>query len=403
MRRKIFLVVIISVVFFSLSCWWVFAKSKKDDFYRELDLLGEAFSVIEKKYVEEKSTKDLIYGAIAGMMRALDSYSQFLKPEDYRELLVETEGEFGGLGIEITIKDGLLTIVSPIEDTPAYRAGLEPGDIIVKIEGKLTKGITLQEAVKKLRGKPGTKVTITVLKEKSKQMKDITITRDIIKINDVKRAVVLGDEIGYIKLLEFREGTAKELDKALEKLKKKNIKGLILDLRNNPGGLLISAVEVASRFLPTGEVVVSTKSRDGESLSYKAFSCKTKILKIPMVVLINGGSASGSEIVAAALRENKRAILLGEKSFGKASVQSVVPLFDGSALRITTAKYYTPSGKSIHQNGIEPDILVPSKEVSPQEDIFEKIEKEKEGFNYRKDYQIIRALDLIRGLIILSS
>jgi len=169
-RRKIFLPVIISVVFFSLSCWWVSAKGKKDDFYRELDLLGEAFSVIEKKYVEEKSTKDLIYGAIAGMMHALDSYSQFLKPEDYKELLVETEGEFGGLGIEITIKDGLLTIVSPIEDTPAYRAGLEPGDVIVKIEGEITKGITLQEAVKKLRGKPGTKVTITVLKEKSKQI-----------------------------------------------------------------------------------------------------------------------------------------------------------------------------------------------------------------------------------------
>lgn len=400
MRKK----VLAGIIIFLFVFLPVFSEKKKtkDELYKELDLLGEAFLIIKEKYVEEKSTKDLVYGAIAGMAHSLDPYSQFLKPEDYKELLVETEGEFGGLGIVITIKDGLLTIVSPLEDTPAYRAGLEPGDVIVKINGELTKGITLQEAVKKLRGKPGTEVTITVLKDKTKELKDITITRDIIKIKDIKRALVLEDNIGYIKLSEFREDTAKELDKALEKLKKEKIKGLILDLRNNPGGLLVSAVEVASRFLPTGKLVVSTKSRYEESLNYKALPCKVKILDIPMVVLINKGSASGSEIVAAALRENKRAVLLGEKSFGKASVQSVIPLPDGSALRITTARYYTPSGKSIHQKGVEPDILVPSKKVEAREDVFERIKKEKE-FDYRKDYQILRALDLLKGLIILSS
>jgi len=402
--RKILIGVITTIFLFSsFSVFSEEEKETKDKLYKELDLLGEAFLIIKEKYVEEKSIKDLIYGAIAGMAHSLDSYSQFLKPEDYKELLVETEGEFGGLGIQITIKDGLLTIVSPLEDTPAYRAGLEPGDVIVKINGELTKGITLQEAVKKLRGKPGTKVTITVLKDKTKELKDITIVRDIIKIKDIKRALVLENNVGYIKLSEFRENTAKELDKALEKLKKEKIKGLILDLRNNPGGLLISAVEVASRFLPTGKLIVSTKSRHGESLNYKSLPCKVKILDIPMVVLINKGSASGSEIVAAALRENKRAVLLGEKSFGKASVQSVIPLPDGSALRITTAKYYTPSGKSIHQKGVEPDILVPSKKVEAEEDVFERIKKEKEGFDYRKDYQILRALDLLKGLIILSS
>jgi len=402
MRKKV--LVGIAIIIFLFVFLPVFSEKKeaKGKLYKELDLLGEAFLIIKEKYVEEKSAKDLVYGAIAGMAHSLDPYSQFLKPEDYKELLVETEGEFGGLGIVITIKDGLLTIVSPLEDTPAYRAGLEPGDVIVKINGELTKGITLQEAVKELRGKPGTKVTITVLKDKTKELKDITIVRDIIKIKDIKRALVLENNIGYIKLAEFREDTAKELDKALEKLKKGKIKGLIVDLRNNPGGLLISAVEVASRFLPTGKLIVSTKSRYGESLKYKSLPCKIKILDIPMVVLINKGSASGSEIVAAALRENKRAILLGEKSFGKASVQSVIPLPDGSALRITTAKYYTPSGKSIHQKGVEPDILVSSKKIEAKEDVFEEIKKEKK-FDYRKDYQILRALDLLKGLIILSS
>ncbi len=396
---KVALFTLVSIFIFN-TC--IFSQDK-DELYKELDLLGEVFSIVKDKYVEERPIKDLIYGAIKGIAQSLDSYSQFLKPEDYKELLVETEGEFGGLGIEITIKDGLLTIVSPIEGTPAYEAGLEAGDIIVKIEGKITKGITLQEAVKKLRGKPGTKVTITVLKEKDKRLMDVTITRAIIKIKDIKRVQILEDGIGYIRLTEFREDTPKQLDKALKDLKKKNMKGLILDLRNNPGGLLASAVEVASRFLEKGKVIVSTKSRTGESMVYKSSLSPVKILDIPMIVLINKGSASGSEIVAAALRENERAILMGEKSFGKASVQTVIPLSDGSALRLTTAKYYTPKGKSIHQNGITPDIVVLPKKVEEKEDVFERLKKEKEKFDYHKDYQLTRAVDLMKGLIIVSS
>ncbi len=409
MRRRFILIILtgIFVASFALKGFCGEVKSEapvnKDEIYKKLDLFGEALAVIQKKYVEELSPKDVIYGAISGLLLSLDSYSQFLDPEEYKELLVETEGKFGGLGIEITIKDGLLTIVSPIEDTPAWRAGLKPGDIIVKIDGKLTKGITLNEAVKKLRGKPGTKVTITVLREKDRKIENITVTRGVIKIKDIKRAIILEDEVGYIRLAEFRETTARDLDKALKKLKKQGMKALILDLRNNPGGLLHSAVDVASRFLKEGKLIVYTKPRSGEKIEYKSLPLGKKYLEIPMVVIINKGSASGSEIVAAALRENKRAIILGEKSFGKASVQTVIPLSDGSAIRLTTAKYYTPQGHSIHEKGITPDIIVAKEKIEKKEDIFEELKKDKKEFDYRKDYQIIRALDLIRGLLILSS
>ena len=313
MVRKFFTLLLVGLFCFSCNLSFSSEEKAKDELYRELDLLGEALSIVSKKYVEEKPLKDLIYGAIKGLASSLDSYSQFLKPEDYKELLVETEGKFGGLGIEITIRDGLLTVVSPLEDTPAFKAGLRAGDIIVKINGEITKGITLNEAVKRLRGQPGTQVKLTILKEKTKQIEEVTITRDIIKIQDIKRALILEDGIAYLKLSEFRENTAKELDQALKDLEKKGMEALILDLRNNPGGLLVSAVEVASRFLPKEKVVVSTKSRNAETLVYKSLSSSSKYLDIPMVVLINRGSASGSEIVAAALRENKRAILIGEK------------------------------------------------------------------------------------------
>ena len=404
MNKRIIILILIIGLSFSFYLRGFPLDKEKDALYQELDLFGQALSLTEEKYVEEKPIKDLIYGAIAGLANSLDSYSQFLKPEDYKELLVETEGKFGGLGIEITIRDSLLTIVSPIEDTPAYNAGLKPGDIIVKIEGEITRGITLQEAVKKLRGAPGTEVTLTILKERDKRLEDVTITRAIIKIQDIKRALVLEDGIGYIKLAEFRETTAKDLSKALKDLQQKDMRALILDLRNNPGGLLISAVEVASQFLEENKVIVSTNQRNGQSMVYKSLSSYPKYLDLPMVVLINKGSASGSEIVAAALRDNKRSILLGVKSFGKASVQSVIPLGDGSALRLTTAKYYTPNGESIHEKGVAPDIVV-SREVAeeqPGEDVFEKIEEKKEEeFDYKKDYQLLRALDLIRGLLVL--
>lgn len=406
MRKILFIALafsILTLAIFSFRVGFSLGKEREDSFYKELDIFAEALVVIEKKYVDVKPPHDLIYGAMEGLLSSLDSYSEFLTPDGYKELLVETEGKFGGLGIEITIKDSLLTIVSPIEDTPAWLAGLKPGDIIVKIDGKTTRSITISEAVKKLRGEPGTKVTLTVVREKDKKIEDIALTRAIIKIKDIKRAVILENNIGYIRFTEFRENTPKELDKALDDLKKKGMQALIIDVRNNPGGLLDCAIEVTSRFLDTDKTVVSTKSRSEKEAIYKSLAVKEKYTTLPMVVLVNKGSASASEILASALRDNNRAILLGETTFGKGSVQTVIPLSDGSALRLTTSKYYTPKGISIHEKGIEPDIVV-TKETNEEskEDVFEKIEK-KDEFDYKKDHQIIRAVDLIKGLLVLSS
>jgi len=405
MRRKI-LTIILGIVFLGSLSFIGFTKGETDQetsIYKQLDLFGEALSVIQSKYVEEKPSKDLIYGAISGMLFSLDSYSQFLDPDGYKELLVETEGQFGGLGIEITIRDSLLTIVSPLEDSPAWKAGVEPGDIIVKIGDESTKEITMHQAVNKLRGKPGTEITITVLRESDRMLHELKIIRDIIKIKDIKRALILEDGVGYVKLAEFRESTANDLAKALKQLEKKGMTALILDLRNNPGGLLNSAIEVTSKFLENDKLVVFTKTRDGKQINYDAMPLKNKVLSIPMVVMINRGSASGSEIVAAGLRENKRAILLGEKSFGKGSVQTVLPLSDGSAVRVTTAKYYTPLGTSIHEKGIVPDITVVAEKIKTAEDVFQEIKNGEDVFNYKEDNQILRALDLIKGLMVLSS
>ena len=400
-RRFVVLTVILAVVISSYQVGVFFGK-EKDELYRELEIFAEGLAVVEGKYVEEKTAEDLVYGAMRGLTLSLDAYSQFLTPEDYKNLLVETEGKFGGLGIEITIRSGLLTIISPIEDTPAWRAGIEAGDIIIKIDGELTKDITLNGAVKVLRGDPKTEVTLTVLRDKSRKIEDITIVRDIIKIKDVKRPSILEDGIGYVKIGEFRESTSKDLGKALKKLEKDGLKALIIDVRNNPGGLLNSAIDISSKFLSDGLTVVSTDSRTEEKRIYKAVPFTKKYLDIPIVVLVNKGSASGSEILAAALRENNRAILLGETTFGKGSVQTILPLSDGSAMRLTTSKYYTPDDISIHEKGIEPDIIV-SKEVTEkiEEDVFENLDKKKD-FDYKEDNQILRALDLIKGLLILS-
>ncbi|UCD14802.1 MAG: S41 family peptidase [Candidatus Omnitrophota bacterium] len=406
MKGKIFgFVVVLAVVFawFNDGICLEKGKTDRDSFYKELNIFAEGLALIEKKYVEDKLPKDLIYGAMDGLLASLDSYSQFLDPDEYKELIVETEGKFGGLGIEITMKDNLLTIVSPIEDTPAWHAGAQAGDIIVKIDGELTKGITLSEAVKKLRGEPGSKVVITVLRDKTRKLEDITIVRGIIRIKDIKRALILEGNIGYLRIAEFRENTARDMDKELLSLKKTGLEGLIIDVRNNPGGLLYSAIEIASRFVEDGKIIVSTKSRSEKEMVYTSVPAKEKYLDLPLVVLINKGSASGSEILAAALRENGKAILLGETTFGKGSVQTVIPLSDGAALRLTTSKYYTPKGESIHEKGIEADVtVVPQEDVTgKREDVFKGLER-KEDFDYRKDYQIIRALDLIKGLLVLS-
>jgi carboxyl-terminal processing protease len=402
MKKKIVIFTIILTIA-SSSYWIGFSLGKeRDAFYKELDIFAEALALIDKNYTEKESPQKLIYGALGGLLNSLDSYSEFLTPEAYKELLVETEGQFGGLGIEITIKDGVLTIVSPIEDTPAWEAGIKAGDMIVKIDGELTKGITLNEAVKKLRGVPGTKVTLTLLRDKDKKIEDVSVVRGIIKIKDIKRAVILENGIGYVRIVEFRESTAKDLDKALVDLKKQGLQGLIIDVRNNPGGLLNSAVDVTSRFLDEDKTIVSTKSRTEKEYIYKAVSLKDRYADIPTVVLINKGSASASEILASALRDNNRAILLGETTFGKGSVQTIIPLSDGSALRLTTSKYYTPQGISIHEKGIQPDIVVSKEVTDSKEDVFEQLQK-KADFEYKKDYQILRALDLIKGLLVLSS
>jgi carboxyl-terminal processing protease len=394
-------------------------KQKADDLYKELELFSDAVSIIRADYVEEKKSKDLIYGALKGMLSSLDPYSQFMDPDTYNEMKVETEGEFGGIGIEITMKDDLLTIISPIDDTPAFKAGLKANDKIVKIDGAIVKDITLVEAVKKLRGKPGTDVNLIILRETDKKLMEFTITRAIIKIASIKKAEMLEPGIGYVRLSEFQENSPKDLSDALKKLEAENIKGLVLDLRNNPGGLLDVAVDVAGKFLEEGKVVVTTKGRvENQNFEFKSKN-KNNHLQYPMIVLINGGSASASEIVAGALQDHKRALLIGTKSFGKGSVQTVMPMSDGSAVRLTTSKYFTPSGRSIHGLGIVPDIIVEYEEKSPKdkevdketaliEKLMENKEKttEEKAFDEKKkkdlDNQVLRAVDVLKGIIIYS-
>lgn len=341
-------------------------KKSDNDLYAQIELFSYALTTIQSEYVDEKTPKDLIYGSLKGMLSSLDPHSQFLDPEDYKELKTETQGKFGGLGIEISLRDGLLTIVTPIEDTPAWKAGLKAGDRIVKIGDELTKDLSLNDAVKKLRGDPGTQVTITVLREDEFKIHEYTITREIIKIQDVKDTMILDDSIGYVRLTEFREDSHKEFRKALDQLKAEGATGLILDLRNNPGGLLNVAIRITEEFLPSGETIVSTKGRHAVQDTVTKSKNTTHVTELPMVILLNEGSASGSEILAGALKDNKRAIIVGTKSFGKGSVQSVIPLPDGSGLRLTTSKYFTPSGVSIHGVGIKPDIEI--KRVLPPEE-----------------------------------
>ncbi len=352
------------------------AQEKKDALYNQIEIFSYALTTIQSEYAEEPKSKDLIYGALKGMLSSLDPHSQFLEPDDYKELKTETEGKFGGLGIEISLRDGLLTVITPLEDTPAWKVGVKAGDRIVKIDDKITRDMTLNDAVKKLRGKPGTSVKITVLREDELKIHDFTITREIIHVNDIKDTQILKDGIGYIRLVEFREDTDKELKGALNQLKEQGADSLILDLRNNPGGLLNTAIKTTEEFLPEGKMIVSTKGRHpAQNTETKSTNKGNDFTAWPMVVLINEGSASGSEILAGALQDNKRAVIVGMKSFGKGSVQSVIPLPDGSGLRLTTSKYFTPSGKSIHGIGIIPDVEV-KKESPEKKDAADKDSKE---------------------------
>lgn len=404
------LVVVVTMIVTSVATSAI-EKRSRDEIYKQLELFTYAFETVRSEYVSEPKTHDLIYGALKGMLSSLDPHSQFMDPDIYNELKVDTQGKFGGLGIEITIKDGLLTVITPIEDTPAWEVGLKAGDRIVKIEDEITRDFTLLDAVKKLRGKPGTKVNITVLREGEGKLLNFDIERAIINIKDVKEAKILEDNIGYIRLVEFREDTGKTIAKALADLDKEGASCLILDLRNNPGGLLDAAVKVTNNFIEPDKIIVTTKGRKlFQNLTYKSNS-NNPYLDWPMVVLVNEGSASGSEIVAGALQDYKRAIILGTKTFGKGSVQTVIPMSDGSALRLTTSEYLTPAERSINKVGITPDVVVEPqvveiKKVSDIEDVFEEIkegkvpleEDIKEKQDYNSDYQIVRAIDLLKGI-----
>ena len=377
MRKKILVAVLSLVAVFAITTLAIsqMDRKTKDDLYSQIELYSYTLTTIQSDYVDELESKKLIYGSLKGMLATLDPHSQFLDPDEYKELKTETQGKFGGLGIEISIKDGLLTVISPIEDTPAWKAGIKAGDHIVKIEDDLTRDITLNDAVKKLRGKPGTDVKITVLRDEEFKILEFTIKREIIHITDVKNVMILKDTIGYIRLAEFREDSAIQFHKALEQLKSEGAQNLILDLRNNPGGLLNVAIDITEEFFPEGTLIVTTKARRVSQNTETRSTNKDHVIDWPMVVLINEGSASGSEILAGALKDNKHAIILGTKSFGKGSVQSVIPLPDGSGLRLTTSKYFTPSGVSIHGIGIQPDIIV--KANPPEEKKNEKDEKTK--------------------------
>ncbi|MBI5049433.1 MAG: S41 family peptidase [Nitrospirae bacterium] len=353
----VLLVVITGIIISQWSLAWVNVEGSH---YENLKTFAEVLSLIKKNYVEEVEDKELVHGAIKGMLNSLDPHSSFMPPDAYKEMQIETKGEFGGLGIQIGLKDDALTVIAPIEDTPAYKAGVKAGDRIVKINGESTKDMSLQDAVSKLRGPKGTSVTITLMRKDWSEPKDITLIRDIIRIRSVKTKV-LEDKIGYIKLTQFQEQTVSELDTALKELvEKENITSLILDLRNNPGGLLESSVNVSSRFLPRGKLVVYTKGRKEDKKEYLT-SNNTPHYEFPMAVLVNEGSASASEIVAGALKDWSKAVIIGTTTFGKGSVQTVIPLSDGSALRLTIARYYTPKGTSIQNTGITPDIIVKPK------------------------------------------
>ena len=417
MRKNIVLIFLLAVLVLA-GVRLGFSESKKknnDKLYKQVEIFSDTLAIVQKEYVDETKTRDLIYGALKGMLESLDPHSQFMDPEAYEELRVDTQGKFGGLGIEITVKDGLLTVITPIEDTPAWKTGVKAGDRIVKINDALTREMSLTEAVKKMRGKPGTLVDLTILRDSEKKLLEFKITRDIIKITDIKYVRILESGVGYIRLSEFRENTLAELNNALSILSKEGMQSLIIDLRNNPGGLLDVAVKVTGKFLPPNKLVAYTKSRQkDQDLEFFSEDQNTN-LNLPLVILINEGSASGSEIVAGALQDYKRAIIIGKKSFGKGSVQTVIPLNDGSALRLTTSHYFTPSGKIIQGKGITPDITVEDKKIPDNkvsetglknsDEIFDQVQNmqqndkpAKNDFNYKTDTQLMRAVEALKAI-----
>ncbi|CAA9891268.1 Carboxy-terminal-processing protease [Candidatus Methylobacter favarea] len=396
--------------------------------YEDLRTFTEIFGRIKRDYVEPVSDKKLLEDAVRGMLSGLDPHSAYLVAEEYQELKEGTTGQFGGLGIEVTMENGFIKVVSPIDDTPAQRAGIKAGDLIVRLDDKPVKGMSLADAVKMMRGEPGSKILLTVVREGEEAPLKITIARDIIKVKSVKSRV-LEKNYGYVRISSFQSGTGESLKDALAELKKQNagnLKGLVLDLRNNPGGVLNAAVEVSDAFLKSGLIVYTEGRIENSEMRFNA-APDDLIDGAPMIVLINSGSASASEIVAGALQDQKRAVIMGEKSFGKGSVQTILPTSNGAAVKLTTARYYTPSGRSIQAEGIEPDIALAhlklesldKAEFSPvkEADLSHHLQNGKESTDIQgvnaldknkdqplemKDYALYEALTLLKGISIVN-
>ena len=401
------------------------AQSNRQETYKQLNLFGDVFQRVQEQYVEEVTDKELIESAISGMLQSLDPHSSYLSAESYKDMQVKTKGTFGGLGIEITMEDGVVKVVSPIDETPAALAGMQSGDLIIGINGESIRGLSINDAVSQLRGPIGSNVTITVVRNKQEPF-ELVIKRDIIKIRSVRHNII--NNVGYIRLTTFSETTTEGMKNSIKKIQGelgKKFQGLILDLRNNPGGLLNQSISVSDSFLDRGEIV-STKGRKNEDAS-RVFAKKGDVINgKPLVVLINSGSASASEIVAGALKDHSRAIIIGTRSFGKGSVQSIIPLPGNGAMRLTTSRYYTPSGVSIQAKGIEPDIQVEAgvtnikekdTKIRREENLRGALDKKKPKANgdlknkeepltkvekLMQDNQVSRAVDLIRGINLYS-
>ena len=424
MTRRIF-VFLAAIVLFTVPATGQ-AQTNSSETYRQLDLFGDVFERVRADYVKEVGDEKLIEAAINGMLASLDPHSSYMSPKSFKDMQVQTRGEFGGLGIEVTMENGFVKVVSPIDDTPAFRAGLKPGDYITHLDDQVVQGLTLAEAVEKMRGKVNADIKITI-RRKGRKPFDVIITRAVIKIRSVRWRTE--GKVGYVRVTSFTEQSDAGMDRAMKKIKEKlgnELKGVVLDLRNNPGGLLDQAIKISDQFMDQGEIVTTRSRRGGDA---QRFNSKKGDLadKLPIVVLINGGSASASEIVAGALQDHRRAIVLGTRSFGKGSVQTIIPLSGHGAIRLTTAHYYPPSGRSIQAKGIDPDIEVEQAKLEPVEPgsrrreadlrgalknpnkINEEQKKKPNAKPNKKsaedsktekpfDYQLERALGLIRGI-----
>jgi carboxyl-terminal processing protease len=420
MRRRVVFGTIVCLLFFTalfgirLHNLRAANEEEEDNGYAQIAIFAKAVQLIRQDYVDGNKTTyhDLITSAMKGMLASLDPHSQFMDPNDFRDMQDDTRSRFNGLGIEVSVRNGLPTVVTPMEDTPAAKAGILSGDQILKINSTATDKMDLQDAINLLRGAPGQKVTLTLLRPSTKEIKEYVLERVEIKVQSVKGARLLEPElsgpfkVGYIRLIQFNEPTAEELSKALDQLQKQGMQALILDLRNNPGGLLNSAVDVCAQFLPPNTKVVSTQGRTAsQQRDYSTSGAAKERPHFPMAVLVNEGSASGAEIVCGALKDLHRAILVGETTFGKGSVQNVMQLPDGSALRFTTAKYYTPSKQVIHGNGVTPNIRVPMS-ADQERALFalrsaDNIKPEDEkNLIKTKDLQTLRAIDALKGVMI---